>query len=397
MSCCKQVCALISGAFLFFLYLMIWFVFIWAKKELEILMIACCTYFGFYLLFLFLFLLLLPASKKCVELTKKFNKNFIIIVFITAAIFLMEILITLINKNKMKNYYKNCPFFINSPIEYLFEKRCIFYNKNENSRFSYQYICSYDASKDFTNDKCENNICSEIKKENVVCTRLTTLIENNDMVQNFFKVYNGYEKFYCSRTDMPIDQKYIKQEECNKVKSQYKNQNILNYCSFFIFCFHFIICLCLTKKKYVRNVVRIHERGDLLQVNERNLLGLLNFLTRMINDNIRIVFNMTNINNNRNLSNVNTVASQNSNNNENKDNDISKTQNIIIENKVAYDIDTNIRKLGENDSFNDSSHRDVNRSIKLDDINIGEFRINNRNSEEENIRGRNNNNNISNY
>ena len=388
MSCFKQVCALISGAFLFFISLMMWFKFIWAKKELEILMIICCSYLAFYLLFLFLFLLLLPASKKCIELTNKLNKKFLIIVLLTTAIFLMKVLITQINYNKIEYFYKNCPFFLNAPIEFLYEKRCIFYNTNENSRFSYQYICSYDASKDFTNEKCGGNICSEIKKENVVCTNAINPIEKNDIARNFFLTYNEYEKFYCSRTDIPEDPKYIKQEECNNVKNKLKNQNFLNLCSDFIFCFHLIILICLIKKKSQRNAVRIHERAEIFQGNERNLLGLLNFLARMINDNIRIVLNLPNININRSFSNANTVASQNSNVDEDKNNDSSRTQNIIIENKIAYDIDTNIRKLGKNNFFSENSHISDDRSVKLEDINVGQFRLNNRNSEGENIRER---------
>jgi len=69
-------------------------------------------------------------------------------------LYLMNIVIHLIilsiNLGKFIKYWKYCPYLI-TDFDYSlhFERRCELYNINNNSRYLYQYICSYDSSKDF--------------------------------------------------------------------------------------------------------------------------------------------------------------------------------------------------------------------------------------------------------
>ena len=60
----------------------------------------------------------------------------------------------IMGQNAGSNYLQECPFLFKSdliPHKILdYEKRrCELYNIYNNSRYKYQYICSYDVAKDF--------------------------------------------------------------------------------------------------------------------------------------------------------------------------------------------------------------------------------------------------------
>ena len=72
---------------------------------------------------------------------------YLIIFLITIA---LEIIILGVNLSKFSNYWINCPFTINEPFSnYHYKRRCELYNINDNSRYKYQYICSYNSYQDF--------------------------------------------------------------------------------------------------------------------------------------------------------------------------------------------------------------------------------------------------------
>jgi len=64
--------------------------------------------------------------------------------------YVIYLIILSVNLSKFLNYWKYCPYLI-TDFDYNlhFERRCESYNTNNNSRYLYQYICSYDSSKDF--------------------------------------------------------------------------------------------------------------------------------------------------------------------------------------------------------------------------------------------------------
>ena len=76
------------------------------------------------------------------------------------------------NKNNYNTFIKKCPFTLTTNlISYnesnIEERRCELYNIYNNSRYKYQYICSYNASEDFKYDKTKDGlnqiICVEKK------------------------------------------------------------------------------------------------------------------------------------------------------------------------------------------------------------------------------------------
>ena len=59
----------------------------------------------------------------------------------------------MVNLKKFSIYWINCHFTINEPYINLHHKRiCDLYNINNNSRYKYQYICSYNSFEDFGNE-----------------------------------------------------------------------------------------------------------------------------------------------------------------------------------------------------------------------------------------------------
>ena len=73
----------------------------------------------------------------------------VILLLIIICLFIFDdIYITLIIKYYFE-YWKNCPFTITDDYNLHYQRRCELYNINENSRYLYQYICSYDPSGDF--------------------------------------------------------------------------------------------------------------------------------------------------------------------------------------------------------------------------------------------------------
>ena len=116
-----------------------------------------------------------------------------------------------------QNYLKNCPFTLSSDIflnntSYYEKRRCELYNIYANSRYKYQYICSYNASKDFESDKSDNGL------DKIICIPKINNITNNNIINQFSALYDNDDNklFYCNRFDKPIKSAYIKDEICKK-------------------------------------------------------------------------------------------------------------------------------------------------------------------------------------
>ena len=118
------------------------------------------------------------------------------------------------NRDYLDSFLKNCPFTLIKNESNFIYRACELYNIYNNSRYEYQYICSYNASKDFESAKTKDGlgkIQCVVKKHN---------ISNSNIITNFINKYennsmNISEFFYCSRIDMPIqDENY--NGYCNK-------------------------------------------------------------------------------------------------------------------------------------------------------------------------------------
>ena len=124
------------------------------------------------------------------------------------------------NRNNYITFIKKCPFTLTSNLtsyneSYIEERRCELYNIYNNSRYKYQYICSYNASEDFKNDKTKDGL------NNIICVEKKNNITNNIIFNEFIKVYdNKYGKlFYCNNIEAFSKDEYIKEEYCNmKIK-----------------------------------------------------------------------------------------------------------------------------------------------------------------------------------
>lgn len=122
----------------------------------------------------------------------------------------------------LQKYLNICPFTLSLDIftkntSYYEKRRCELYNIYTNSRYKYQYICSYNASIDFKDDKSDNGL------DKMICIPKINNITNNKIINQFSALYNNNdsELFYCNRVDMPIKNTYIKDESCNK--KHYRN------------------------------------------------------------------------------------------------------------------------------------------------------------------------------
>ena len=261
-------------------------------------------------------------------------------------------LILAINLENFHWFIRDCPFFLNK-LDYTlnFDRRCELYDKNNNSRYCYQYICSYDSSKDF----------EEIKEilDFIICTKFNKLIDNP--VINIFKdVYNKKDKYYCSRILNPQEDEYsfAKAKDCRY--SKYRLMLLFTYVDYFqlMFPLMFYISTNLIEDRFMDNndqMPAINNRleGRIHDNDHANLGRFLNF--RRNNDN-------SNITNNSNKSTAR---------GENPGGDIDfipeKTINIIIENKKEIIINQNIKNIS-----NDKTKKMVNHinSENINDIDI---------------------------
>ena len=300
--------------------------------------------------------------------------------------YLIYLIILSVNISKLKKYWKYCPYLV-TDLDYSlhFERRCELYNINENSRYSYQYICSYDSSKDFK----KNNLKNEIKIDDIICISAKEIKENesNEVKTSFNNEYKNSNNYYCSRTNIPDNYSFVNHKNCKKAK--YIWTIILYIIFIFEFIFsHFIFIYAFPK---IFNVFGLRERmrrdrdinfpdfpaipdnadinpeNDEIQNtrNEENRNNIINRFRAMeialnrVTENIRNLIN-NNINNNQLIN--DTKASENP----YIDNSYikQKTKNIIIENKQEYSIETNIkniRAIKDNKIFN---------AINLDEIDI---------------------------
>ena len=114
---------------------------------------------------------------------------------------------------------RNCPYYLDKlDYDLNYDRRCELYDINYNSRYSYQYICSYDSSKDFAEINKEK-LKQEIKPDKVICFKYNELYDNI-IINKFKDVYNKKDKYYCSRTNMPQENDYsfVKAKDCQRTK-----------------------------------------------------------------------------------------------------------------------------------------------------------------------------------
>jgi hypothetical protein len=307
-------------------------------------------------------------------LIKKLHKEeMCILLFLYIFNYIIYLIILSVNIRKFLKYWKYCPYLI-TDLDYNlhFERRCELYNINNNSRYSYQYICSFDSSKNFK----KNNLKKEIKNDNIICIPVKEMKENeyNEVKNLFINEYKNLNNYYCSRTNIPKNYSFVNPKNCKKTKY------FLNIALYIIFIFEYIfiyIILCFLFQIFIsRNFDEMRRRRVRNLSNNDNLRNNLpNNIERNI-ENERI--QNRNVNNDanrfrnffRNLFNNinNNQLNDDTKGSENPYMDSSfiqqKTRNIILENKQEYSIETNIKNIisnKDNKKFN---------AINLDEINF---------------------------
>ena len=239
-------------------------------------------------------------------------------------IYLFLNIILIWNNMNYNIYIRNCPFTINSDIitynNSIYENRkCELYDINNNSRYKFQYICTYNASKDFEGDKTKDGF------NQIICIPKVNNIRNNDIINKFNKIYdneymNKTKLFYCSLIEAIKKDEYIKDEYCLQ-KNNFSHKILLLLLSM-------MNILMFINKQLSKKVDTIIDNRFASAVERLRELRL--YINRLSDDSDKI-----------------TVCD------ESNLNDISfheeEDTNIIVENHQVVKIDLNIKEFIENE------------------------------------------------
>ena len=233
---------ILSCGFIFFLNnILILRYNIWTTKTIKILYNICFCFL--FLCYFYSCLLEIILNKFCLRKIRRMmyrKSNIIIFLLFYLVLIFCENFILDINDGKYRKYLKICPYTISDlDLNLHLRRRCDLYNINNNSRYSYQYICSYNSALEFRYkenqidlQKKAKKLEKEINPDYVICLKVESLIKNNSIIDSFSKEYTNSEIYYCSRTNKPNDFSFATHKDCNsKIKKG------------FIYIFNFICFL----------------------------------------------------------------------------------------------------------------------------------------------------------
>lgn len=314
--------------FIFDIYTLVFF--IWSSLILKIMFYIYFSFSCIY--FIYLTNILYGSLHFCKNIS---GEIFYIFSYLSILFWLYLLLIIYINSFIFEIYLYYCPYLYNDNNYSLhYKRRCELYNINKNSRYKYQYICSFNSSY-FSID---NFIIKKIKSDNI-CVPATKVVEYNKIIVEFIYEYKTENKFYCSRKHLPKKYPFAKDKYCSEII----------YYDMWLYFF-------LSLSKIIYHIILIAFLSMIENANiGYNLTNILIFINKRIN------INIFGNNNNENNS---TEDSENSNKKINENFVRKKTENIIIENKKEYTINQNIKKLGQNKKI-------INRNI----INIFKVKV----------------------
>ena len=197
---------------------------VWATKLIKILYNIFLILVFVIVIYSLTFICIFLIKQKIIRYNYKIFKYFIKIFHMSNIILYIPIFIVsqlLINYNdyKFTTYVDNCPFTLTSDLysntsSYIETRRCDLYNIYNNSRYKYQYICSYnpyDALKsEKTNDGMQKMQCVSKKHDPQENFKLI-----NEFTQTYKKI-NVSQLYYCNRVDIPIKDEFIPEKFCNE-------------------------------------------------------------------------------------------------------------------------------------------------------------------------------------
>ena len=181
------------------------------------------------------------------------------------------------------------------------------YNIYNNSRYKYQYICSYDATKDFKANKTKDGL------DEVICIKKINDVKNNNIINEFVEIYsnsNINKFFYCSRTNKPIKHKNSIEKNCNAN-------------------FYILLFLCFLR---LFDSVLLYSLAYIIEEMDKNNNN--NNLVEERNNNINYFERSTECGDD----NPNNISFKKE-----------KDRNIIVENNIEYSIEVNIKDFLENE------------------------------------------------
>ena len=259
---------------------------------------------------------------KCQEF---FFKLFIIFNYSLIYIIICRIILNIcISIPAYEEYLRICPFTLDNNESYHEDRICKLYNVYNNSRYRYQYICSYKAEI-IEYDNLDKMICIPKVKNNT----------NNDIIEKFSIEHKNKKLYYCSRNKKPKKDNFIKDEYCNKTI----NMPIL-------FCFINFICFFILIIYQFGSISEIEVSGSYL------------------------CFNKEQNNNSRSTSDVETQYKEKNINNIPY---IQQDKNIIVENNKVYEVEVNIKNFME---YKDISKQTMNSEENSIGENINDSNIN---------------------
>ena len=283
-------------------------------------------------------------------------KNIILCLLIIALY--SEPIVFLLNYSSYIRYQKICAFTLGDmDIKLHLKKRCDLYNINTNSRYSYQYICSYNPTDELKNFELSKKEFETSNKLDIIrCLPIKNLLNNNIVISEFAQEYEDKEKYYCNIVYKPVTNKFIGNVECNKNRyALYKLS-----CSFLLLQLFFItISIVCLKNKEINNNNNLQREIDDSALFRYGAMLRLFSLNRMLMF-LRELMNNNNVN--ASDSNVSTQKSERENDNDNNFVE-EKTKNIIIDNNIGLEVDVNIKNLYK-------ENKDENNSIQLGQINL---------------------------
>ena len=246
------------------------FLYPWINIFFKVMIYLCTLYITIY--YINIISIELNINVKIIhKFRTKIKKSFYILSVAYIFIYIVEIYALSINLSIYESdFLKNCPYLLNDLNYNLhLKRRCELYNINKNSRYLYQYICSYDSSKEFKYkdfDKKEKKILSkEISPDYVICISAKKFLIDNNIIDLFNKEYKNTQKYFCSRTNKPKDYTYAKIEDCNNLIKQFF---IMFLFTIIIFQAPYLLLNYYSLKNKYENLKLIEENVDEFNLNK---------------------------------------------------------------------------------------------------------------------------------
>ena len=310
---------------------------IWMSTKIKILFFFyfCFSCINFFCIS-YLVINFILRKENC--LLYKIISKFPLLLLLSKLFFIFEILILYANYLKFNEYFTNCPYLFKDLNNNSFdERRCDLYDIYSNSRYKYQYICSYDSSKDYI-----LKLKATIKLNSIICVKIFDKTKSNDILVNLGLKNIDFYKYYCHRTNQPTVYSFDKTNKYCK-----KKVNAFQWISIFLIYSRII---------YFFIIIRILKKMAVNQ-NIRELNNLLRFLS----------VNLNNLNNNINTSNSTKVTENEQQNGNNEEFTRNNTRNVVIENNqefsINYDIGDNNKAINPVDirlSFQNRRENGIN-------------------------------------